>query len=88
MNDHEKLLDIKSNLEEPRMYFRKKKEYVLNYLIAKSKTTGDLPKELHIRKYEMNTTFLNDFLEELGYSIFYEEKYEKEIGFYYVVSLK
>ena len=85
--DNAKLLNIKNNLEETSTYFRKKKEDVLNYLIEKSKTTGKLPKELHIGKYELNTTFLNDFLKELGYSVLYEEKHKKEVGFYYVVSI-
>lgn len=85
--DNAKLLTIKKNLKETSTYFRRKKEDVLNYLIEKSNTTGKLPKELHIRRFELNTTFLNEFLEELGYSVLYEEKHNEGLGFYYVVSL-
>jgi len=85
--DNAKLLNIKNNLEEECTYFRKKKENILDYLIEKSKTTGKLPKELHIGRYELNTTFLNEFLEEIGYSVLYEEKHNAEVGFYYVVRL-
>ena len=58
--DNAKLLTIKKNLKETSTYFRRKKEDVLNYLIEKSNTTGKLPKELHIRRFELNTTFLNE----------------------------
>ena len=86
--DNAKLLKIKKNLKETSTYFRRKKEDVLNYLIEKSNTpTEKLPKELHIRRFEQNTTFLNEFLEELGYSVLYEEKHNAGVGFYYVVSL-
>ena len=87
MTDYEILLEIKDNLKETNTYFRIKKEDVLDYLIEKSKITGKLPKKLHIQRNELNTNILNDFLEKLKYSVLYEEKYSKEVGFYYIVNL-